>query len=307
MTTALIIFSVWSFIIAPTGFTSHITRVRFSRAMSEHSRLVKKMNNISKSSDDLSGRLTEQKKMLEKFYTIYNIEFTSKGQGGMEQVTIPGSKGGTERLDLMHVKLDQQVAVAEKLLEELKAFEADNRNIAKSTPTICPIQGGEFILTSPYGKRVSPFTGKKEHHQGIDMAASRGTPVVVSANGRVSFSGRYPLRRSAAWWRYGKIVVVQHDKSFITIYAHLDKVMVKKGEQVKRGQIIGEVGNTGWSTSPHLHYEIRSMLVNGQSYVPVDPRICILDHHWSNLDQVLIAARSWSNTDYEPIPSVFRR
>lgn len=303
----LICFFFWSLIIAPTGFTSHLTRLRFSNALSDHTRFLTRINNLSRKSIELSSQLDEQRQLLEKFYTIYNIHLTSRGQGGMEEVMIPKSSQGFDRLEQVHRKLDQQVAVSKKLLEELTEYEQENKNIADITPTLCPIPGGDFVLTSPYGHRTNPFTRKRDFHQGLDFSAPIGTPVVATADGRVSFAGRYSLRKSAAWWRYGNIVVLKHDSSFITIYAHLSKVRVKKNQKVKRGQQVGEVGNSGWSTSPHLHYEVRSNLADEKRYSPVDPRIYILDHHWSNLDQILISARSRSTVDYEPIPSMFRR
>ncbi|HPR65157.1 MAG TPA: M23 family metallopeptidase [Thermoanaerobaculia bacterium] len=300
-------FFAWALIIAPGGFTSHQTRLSFSESLAQRTRLLTEAKNMSTRAQELSTSLNEQRQMLEKFFAIYNISIDSSGQGGLPEIQVPDQVDGFDRLDYMDRKLKQQVAVSTKLLEELTAYEKENRSIVSLTPTICPLPRDTFLLTSPFGNRINPFTRKQDYHQGLDFAAPSGTPVMATADGKVSFAGRYPLRKSAAWWRYGNIVVLNHGDNFMTIYAHLDKALVKNGQKVSRGQTVGEVGNSGWSTSPHLHYEIRTNLVNGQTFVPVDPRIYILDHHWSNMDQILIAARGNTASNYEPIPTTFRR
>lgn len=117
-----------------------------------------------------------------------------------------------------------------------------------------PIQGD---FTSGFGFRKSPFTGRPEFHEGIDIAARRGTPVFAPAEGTVERVGR---RRG-----YGLQVFIAHGHGLLTSYAHLNKALVKAGQKVRKGQKIGIVGNTGRSTGPHLHYEVR---MNG---VPLDP------------------------------------
>jgi murein DD-endopeptidase MepM/ murein hydrolase activator NlpD len=104
-------------------------------------------------------------------------------------------------------------------------------------------------LTSKMGFRIDPFTKRRAYHAGIDMANSIGTPVTASQSGKVIFSGYRG--------NYGKTVVVSHQQGYTTLYGHLDKIMVKKGQTVRQGQQIATLGNTGRSTGPHLHFEIR--------------------------------------------------
>jgi murein DD-endopeptidase MepM/ murein hydrolase activator NlpD len=113
------------------------------------------------------------------------------------------------------------------------------------------------IVTSRFGWRIHPIFGGREFHTGMDIATRYGSPVVAARAGVVRFVG----------WKtgYGRIVIVEHDGGMETSYSHLSAALVGPGEQVTQGQIIGRIGSTGWSTGPHLLFEVRR---NG---VPVDP------------------------------------
>jgi murein DD-endopeptidase MepM/ murein hydrolase activator NlpD len=129
-----------------------------------------------------------------------------------------------------------------------------------ATPSIAPARGW---ITSDFGYRESPFTGRREFHRGLDIAAREGTPIVVPANGRVVFAGEDRA--------LGRSVVVRHGYGIETTYGHLAQVDVKVGADVRRGDRVGLMGSTGRSTGPHLHYQIK---VNDK---PVDPQNYILD------------------------------
>lgn len=120
-------------------------------------------------------------------------------------------------------------------------------------PLKFPVPGG--VLTSPFGYRWGVF------HKGLDVAAKPGTPVLACGSGKVIFTGRRKRFRN-----YGRIVLIDHGNDVYTQYAHLRSIYVKKGQTVKRGQKIAAVGNTGRSTGPHLHLEVR---VNNQLYNPL--------------------------------------
>ena len=114
-------------------------------------------------------------------------------------------------------------------------------------PTAVPI-GGNFRISSGFGMRVDPFTNTLARHEGLDFTAMQGTPILATADGTVTRSG----------WEdtYGNIVEVTHAEGFMTRYAHISKRHVTEGQRVKRGQHIADVGSTGRSTGPHLHYEV---------------------------------------------------
>ena len=142
-----------------------------------------------------------------------------------------------------------------ELLEEYKASMksysevinhiSKQREMFRYTPSIWPCKG---IISSPYGIRFHPIFNTKFFHRAIDIANKRNTPIVATADGIVVFSG---------WMRgYGNVIAIEHGKKYRTVYAHLAKSLVKKGEFVTKGQEIAKMGNTGRSTGPHVHYEL---------------------------------------------------
>ncbi len=144
--------------------------------------------------------------------------------------------------------------------ESLIKYLVDQGNLLAHTPAIRPARG---MVTSRFGSRVSPFTGQSEFHEGLDIANSYGTPVTAAANGTVTYADA-----KGAW---GNMIMVSHGHGMVTCYAHLSKFLKKPGDTVRRGEIIGEIGATGRTTGPHLHYEVR---LNG---TPVNPEKYILN------------------------------
>ncbi len=129
-----------------------------------------------------------------------------------------------------------------------------------ATPNIKPVRGW---YTSKFGYRISPFSNRPVMHNGLDIAASPGTPVYAPADGVVSFAGYDP--------GYGRLVSIDHGFGLVTRYGHNSQIFVKVGQKVSRWDIIAAVGNTGRSTGPHLHYEVRV------ENVPVDPMNYIIE------------------------------
>ena len=144
--------------------------------------------------------------------------------------------------------------------ESLLKYLEDQQNLLASTPAIRPVSGW---TSSRFGYRVSPFTGLREFHKGLDIATRIGTPIVATADGVVTFAGRKGL--------LGKMIIIDHGHGMVTRYGHANKLLKKRGESIKRGDTIALVGNTGRSTGPHLHYEVR---LNG---IPVNPETYILN------------------------------
>ena len=115
-----------------------------------------------------------------------------------------------------------------------------------TTPSLWPVAGR---MSSPFGGRLSPFSREGQNHPGVDLQAAMGTPVHVAADGVV---------RQAEWNQgYGKLIVIDHGRSTQTYYAHLSRFSVVSGQEVRRGEVIGYSGATGFVTAPHLHYEVR--------------------------------------------------
>jgi len=176
---------------------------------------------------------------------------------------LPLTENHTGLLRQMHDQVEhlhEATSVQKEAFKELYAYLQDRKSLLASTPTIRPTNGW---TSSGFGYRISPFTGKREFHQGIDIATRIDTPVVAPADGTVKFVGKNG--------RLGRTIVIDHGNGMLTRYGHLNKYLVKRGTSVKRGDKIALVGNTGRSTAPHLHYEVH---LNG---LPVNPNKHILD------------------------------
>jgi murein DD-endopeptidase MepM/ murein hydrolase activator NlpD len=139
-------------------------------------------------------------------------------------------------------------------IHQLDQHLLDKESFLRSTPTLMPANGH---LTSGYGPRMSPYAARIKMHEGIDIGAPSGTAIVSPADGVITFSGAKP--------GFGNFVQIDHGYGVETIFGHASTLSVKKGQKVARGDRIATVGNTGYSTGPHVHYEVR---VNG---TPVDP------------------------------------
>ena len=133
---------------------------------------------------------------------------------------------------------------------------------AQNIPSAMPL--GQYEVTSSFGKRTDPFTNELKHHFGIDLKAPTGTPVLATADGKVVTVEDQPNG-------YGKFVIIEHDDNYQTRYAQLSEFKVSIGSRVKKGNVIGLVGNSGRSTAPHLHYEV---IHNGKR---IDPAKTIED------------------------------
>lgn len=267
--------------------------------------------------DELYPRGRELRLGTQKLYLAYGLpELDSVGQGGFP-VEIPaapepgyGDRKYRERIERgqrLIADITQELQVVEAFAREIEAFQEAYGEQVRSTPSIKPLPAGTFVLTSPFAERISPFTEQREVHAGVDLAALQGTPIHATADGVVAFAGRFPQRLSVGWWRYGNLVVVRNNESFVTLFGHCDEIKVRQGQRVQRGEVLATVGNTGWSTSPHLHYEVRRR-EEGGDFQPVDPRVYILDHRWDDQERLLVRVRSAPPlTDYQPLPPLFTR
>lgn len=180
---------------------------------------------------------------------------------GLQNLATLGEKKQEEALKEMHQELTELKGAAsrqEASLQALIEYFEDKRSLYASTPSIWPVRGW---VTSPFGNRVSPFSGIPTFHEGIDIAAQTGTPVMAPADGVVI--------RAGFGSGYGNMVEISHGYGIKTIYGHNSRLNVKAGQHIKRGDIISYVGDSGSSTGPHLHYEVRlkGLPVNPSKYM----------------------------------------
>jgi len=205
-----------------------------------------------------------------KIRVIANIENSSDknnvfGVGG----TIPDnlnanfgiSESHSSLMREMHEQIDQLAVLTEtqeKGFETLLGSLDRKKNILASTPAIWPTTGW---VTSRFGYRKSPFTGLREFHKGLDISTRKGTPIIAPGDGVITFCGKRGYM--------GKTVIIDHGHGIVTRFGHCDKFLMKQGDRVVRGNAIALVGNTGRSTGPHVHYDIRinGISVNPQKYI----------------------------------------
>jgi hypothetical protein len=162
----------------------------------------------------------------------------------------------TRRLDM----IAGQLYVQSKSFDEVFEMAKNKEKLLSALPAIQPVSNRDLRrIASYYGYRTDPFYKIKKFHEGLDFSAPIGTEVYATGDGVVTRIQR--LRNG-----YGNYIVIDHGYSYETLYAHLTKFNVKQGQRVKRGEVIGFVGNTGKSTAPHLHYEVRR---NGKPVNPV--------------------------------------
>lgn len=146
--------------------------------------------------------------------------------------------------------LTKQIVVQSKSLDEIAILAEEKEKLLAAIPSIQPVKNEDLTrMASGYGYRSDPFTKARKFHWGMDFTAPRGTPIYASGDGVVKRADR----RSSG---YGRHIRIDHGFGYISLYAHLYKYNVKKGQKVKRGDLIGFVGSTGRSQAPHLHYEI---------------------------------------------------
>jgi murein DD-endopeptidase MepM/ murein hydrolase activator NlpD len=143
-------------------------------------------------------------------------------------------------------KLLRQARLQKVDYEEILAELGEANEMVRTTPSLRPVSVG--FVSSRFGWRMDPMSGRRTMHRGVDFSARLGTPVYSTADGVVTYSG--------VWRTYGNVVEISHGSGFVTRFAHLERRLVQKGQRVTRGDVIGRVGSTGRSTFSHLHYEI---------------------------------------------------
>lgn len=230
------------------------------------------LQQFAKTVEDLKARVNALDKLEDQMRLIADIKKPGSsggfiGIGGVPENSldqdIPLNEKHNNLVREMHRQLDQTALTIKQqfldfdhLIKELEK----KKNLLASTPSIRPVDGW---VTSGFGYRDSPFTGERVFHSGLDISNKTGTEIIATANGKISYASRKAL--------LGNLVTIDHGYGRVTRYGHLDKILVKRGQQVKRGDVIGLMGNTGQSTGPHLHYEVR---ING---TPIDPVKYILN------------------------------
>ncbi|MFH1491122.1 MAG: M23 family metallopeptidase [Pseudomonadota bacterium] len=245
---------------------------RLGRLQKENRQQKAQLATLAQRIDQISRRLIDLKKFDNKLKVMVNLEPNDDstqflGIGGSDPAILNPDyaieKAHKKLVRLMHrsvENLNAEITVQTTEKAELISFLETQKSLLAHTPSVWPTRGW---ISSGFGYRVSPFTNQKEFHRGLDISTRSSTPIIAPSDGIVTSAG--------VDYGYGNILSVSHGHGLITKYAHMAKILVKKGQSVKRGSVIGLVGMTGRTTGPHLHYEVH---LNG---VPVDPLRYVLN------------------------------
>jgi len=217
------------------------------------------LNNLNSEIEDLNKIMNNLKERDENIYRVIfetnpiPDEIRNAGFGGSNKYAEMSKYEHSDVIINLNKKIDiltKQIYIQSKSFDELEELVEDKNKMLSSIPAIQPISKNKSYLASGFGTRMHPIYKIKKMHAGLDFTAPKGTPVYATGDGTVE-KARYNKRSG-----YGKHVKINHGYGYKSLYAHLDKYIVKEKQKVKRGEIIGFVGNTGRSVAPHLHYEI---------------------------------------------------
>ena len=257
---------VFLFITVITGSCLFLISANFGSPRSfllekKQSYLDKRLGILNKKLDSLSNIIIENNYRNDNMYRIIlgldSLALTMRqaGTGGSQGKSIFGKHSNSVLVLKIAKKIDKiqhQLKIQDTSYAEIENATTDWQKEISSLPLVMPISVKDLLfISSTFGRRIDPIFHIPAQHHGLDYVASLGTKVYATGNGIVTLS-KYSRKG------YGNEVIIDHSFGFSTRYAHLSEILVKTGDSVKRGQVIGLVGSTGKSTGPHLHYEVRS-------------------------------------------------
>ncbi len=235
----------------------------------EYSQLLLQYNNLNKEILNLNGELSQLKDRDGKIYRSIlgakplSDEIWEAGFGGSDKYKNLEQYKDAQILIETNKKLDKlknQIKIQKQSYSEILGMARENENKMRSIPAIQPIANDDLKrFASGWGPRIHPIYNIEKFHYGIDFTADEGTEVYATGDGKVE-----DARKSQT---YGNVITLSHGHGIKTLYAHLSEFKVKRGQKVKRGEVIGYVGNTGLSAGPHLHYEV---MLKGKKVNPIN-------------------------------------
>ena len=234
----------------------------------ENEKLTEKFEEFSSKFDQITLVLEDiQQRDANIYRTIFETEplpatIRQAGAGGVDRYAYLDDLSSADIVKATAKQIDnlsRQVYIQSKSFDEILELAKKKNEVADKLPSIQPIANRDLHrIASPFGVRMHPFYKVLKMHTGIDFVAPTGTPVIATGSGVVT-----DVIHSSRG--YGNTIIIDHDFGYQTLYAHLDKILVRRGQKISRGEVIGQVGNTGMSVAPHLHYEVR------KDYEPINP------------------------------------
>jgi murein DD-endopeptidase MepM/ murein hydrolase activator NlpD len=240
-------------------FTMNVTRQKYKALWDENAQQKTAIAQYQQTVDRLQTTIDNYENYAKKLNVMAGLksEEVLEGEPGVGSGSSQelGETGHPQSLDLDNLNdISQKAERISKNLDTLTTFFEEQVLQLASTPTIWPTKG---YMSSPYGWRDDPFTGKRTFHHGIDIATSYGNPIYATADGTVIQARSDKIG--------GKTIKIKHMFGYVTVYCHMSKFLVRVGQKVKRGETIGLVGSTGKARGPHVHYEVQ---LNGKEKNP---------------------------------------
>ncbi|MBC7363136.1 MAG: peptidoglycan DD-metalloendopeptidase family protein [Candidatus Aminicenantes bacterium] len=243
-------------------FSMTMTKAKYKELLQENRSQKETIANYETTISQMKETLNNLENYIRKINVLAGIQSPDKitgepGLGGGDRLDLKGDAKLTREVTPGAIQaIKQRAESMEKNLSYVLHFFENQSTSLATTPTIWPTVGW---VSSSFGPRIDPFTGRNAMHTGLDIATNLNNPVVATANGVVVKVGFDKYK--------GYFVVISHGNGFSTEYWHLQKYAVKSGQKVERGQLIGYVGKTGKALGPHLHYEVH---LNGKPVNPID-------------------------------------
>jgi murein DD-endopeptidase MepM/ murein hydrolase activator NlpD len=235
------------------GVSRAYDKLRLHRLEKENRLLQSKLGELRATTDNLKTQMADLIEKEKKVRMVFGLpqvdeQIRRLGVGGPPSERPTEFGADLDQLRAAEIEVNgllRQARFEKDNFDQIYAALSEKKEVLNHSPSIRPTEG---YLSCGFGMRIDPFTGRRQLHRGVDLAADIGTPVHVTADGVV--------REVSRDVGLGKLIKVDHQYGYTTIYAHLSRISVKPGQHVKRGEVIGAVGNTGYSTGPHLHYEV---------------------------------------------------
>lgn len=233
------------------GPTERNLKEENSKLKSQYAILEKRLDNSIKVMEDIRNRDDNFYRVMMQMDPLSSKERYS-GLENDSRLENLGHLNDAELLSRMNRSMDlleHQIYSQSVSFDQLKETAGEQKEKIASIPSVMPINIKDYTMSSGYGYRRDPVYGTAKFHEGLDFAAATGTPVFATADAVVEVADRKDS--------YGNCIDLNHGYNYMTRYAHLSQILVKPGQRVKRGEMIGKVGSTGKSTGSHLHYEVR--------------------------------------------------
>ncbi len=259
---AVLALLVGSFFLSAEFFSAKVDQAELERLRAENARLQEKYEQLRWNLVEVNERYSELVQKEIKIRTIFDLpeideEERMLGVGGPSGPSLAGVSDLEKNAVATEVEVDRILRLSRFELEKYGEIEGSLLKVKDRldhTPSIWPTKGW---VSRGYGMKFDPFTGYKQMHRGVDIASRTGTPIIATADGKVLQTRTDNMM--------GKYIVIDHGYGFRSRYGHLSQFKVKPGQRVKRGEVIGLMGSTGYSTGPHLHYEV---IRNGKFHNP---------------------------------------